>query len=259
MRFLVFNKLALVLFCMCASSHGSDVLQVEVPGFGFFGDEDGSWLEVQQTDDGSRLELFLRAGGPDTPDFSVTWPAEEWTKMRFDEITIVGRPSATILFDAFEVAGGLGGLVTGREVYLQPKERDYHLLVFTDFGLCFEPDGQGGNTNTCSGSLILEYSIQAVEPPIPGDLNYDDRVDFADFVTLSSRFDPRWQGTPPHWRDGDFNLDRRISFSDFQILADNYGNVRETPPAAAPEPKSVMLPGLALLGLGRLLRRARSS
>ena len=226
-----------------------EIEQIEEPGIGFFGDGNSSWLEVEPTDDGSRLEVFLNPGGPNAPDFSVTWSAEQWTKIRFDEVTVEGRPATTVLFDPFSTDGGLGGISSGKEVYLQPQSRDYDLFVYTSFGNCFEPD----LTNTCTGRLLFEYSITPVEPPLPGDLNHDDRVNFADFLRLSTRFNPQWTGA--YWKDGDLNLDRRVNFADFLILSSNFGAVQEARLTAVPEPASCLLVSFALLGFSAIRRR----
>jgi hypothetical protein len=64
-------------------------------------------------------------------------------------------------------------------------------------------------------------SLAAVEvvPSIPGDLDGNGAVEFADFVTLSNNFDQRVLRRS----QGDLDGDRRVEFSDFVILASNYG------------------------------------
>ena len=92
--------------------------------------------------------------------------------------------------------------------------------------------------------------MSVVDPPIPGDFTFDDRVAFDDFLILSRWFDrePDTDVLPAYHR-GDADLDADVDFDDFRILADNYGAVREAT-AAVPEPTSAMLLALGLLGFG---------
>jgi hypothetical protein len=52
-----------------------------------------------------------------------------------------------------------------------------------------------------------------------GDINLDQRVDFADFLKLSQNFGKE----DATWSDGDFNGDSVVSFEDFLILQFNFG------------------------------------
>ena len=86
---------------------------------------------------------------------------------------------------------------------------------------------------------------------INGDADFNGRVEFADFLTLSGNFG--LDGA--FWSDGDFSADGRVAFADFLILSGNFGQ-GEAATASVPEPHSQ---GLLMLGaFGLLLLRTRS-
>lgn len=55
---------------------------------------------------------------------------------------------------------------------------------------------------------------------IPGDANYDGRVDLVDLITLARN----WGGPPSCWPWGDFNTDKVVDLADLTLLARNWGN-----------------------------------
>lgn len=65
------------------------------------------------------------------------------------------------------------------------------------------------------------FSLEAATPksfvPLPGDLNFDNHVDFVDFLLLAANFGK----ANAAWSDGDFDSDGTVSFQDFVILATN--------------------------------------
>ena len=72
---------------------------------------------------------------------------------------------------------------------------------------------------------------------------------FSDFLILSSNF-----GMSGQYTDGDFDKDGHIQFSDFLIQSQNFGQSSTVAAAPVPEPSTVVL---ALLGVVGLLTRRR--
>ncbi|MDB5171573.1 MAG: hypothetical protein JWN51_346 [Phycisphaerales bacterium] len=101
---------------------------------------------------------------------------------------------------------------------------------------------------------------------VSGDANFDGKVDFSDFVALSTHFGQ----VDPHWSDGNFLGDPTINFADFVALSTHFGATSLTSDqraqvaafaaahsSAVPEPASLGLAGIGALGL--LARRRRTA
>ena len=86
---------------------------------------------------------------------------------------------------------------------------------------------------------------------IPGDIDNNGAVDFADFPVLSNMFGQSVDaGT-----GADIDGDGEVAFGDFLILSDNFGQTAAA--SSVPEPSSVQLIGLGAMLIG-LVRRRRS-
>lgn len=86
------------------------------------------------------------------------------------------------------------------------------------------------------GRVTLEPGV----PLIPGDTDFDQDVDFADFLTLANNFKERSPLDPnvtvPNRNIGDFD-GGGVTFEDFLVLADNFG-FKLNASASVPEPHS---------------------
>lgn len=246
--------------CTCADlkllrSVGFGVNPPTVAKPGRHGDMDGSgsYLEFSNSETGGNIELALTQGDLESPYIAVEWVPDEpsWILLRFSGEgswlpRATTRPTVVTQFNPLDVPHGFP--IVG-EYVIQPSPRGAPVFAI---GLQARCAIHGGS---CSdfGTYRLQYSVEVIPEPLPGDANVDGKVAFDDFVTLSNNYGDILQP----WSRGDFNLDRKVDFEDFQIFANNYGTVRETPPAAVPEPASEILFSLGLL-IGAVLRRARS-
>jgi hypothetical protein len=69
---------------------------------------------------------------------------------------------------------------------------------------------------------------------LPGDANFDDKVDFTDLVVAAQNYN----GTGKTYAQGDFNFDTKVDSADLVLLAQNYNGVIIPPPPRAPVPLS---------------------
>ena len=84
---------------------------------------------------------------------------------------------------------------------------------------------------------------------IPGDIDGNGTVEFADFLTLSNTFGQ----TVEAGTGADLDGDGEIAFGDFLILSNNFGQTAAA--SAVPEPSGLVLLGIAGLIAARLRRR----
>jgi len=86
---------------------------------------------------------------------------------------------------------------------------------------------------------------------LPGDLDGNGEVDFADFLVLSVNYGQDF----PSYRDGNIDLKGHVDFADFLVLSANFG---KTPGdvAAVPEPHSWVV-GFGFLSLVVFRRHRR--
>ncbi len=97
-------------------------------------------------------------------------------------------------------------------------------------------------------SQVAAWVVHLVEP-LPGDANFDDRVDLNDFGILKAHLGSG------HWRDqGDFDRDFAVDLTDFGILKGNFGRSA----AAVPEPTGLALLLVGMLTLSVFVRNQRS-
>jgi hypothetical protein len=85
----------------------------------------------------------------------------------------------------------------------------------------------------------------AAMPLSPGDANGDGRVDINDLTIVLANYNQ----TGMTWSQGEFTGDGTVDINDLTIVLANYNTTYATGPAAAPEPSSVVLLGVGVIGL----------
>ena len=87
---------------------------------------------------------------------------------------------------------------------------------------------------------------------LAGDTDGDMDVDITDFNALAGNFGD----SPVEWTDADFDADNDVDITDFNALAGNFGDY-ETGPGQVPEPTTIVLCMLGLVGAGMFVRAKR--
>ncbi len=155
----------------------------------------------------------------------------------------IGKREKLADFDAF---------VLSLDASLSDAELD--ALFVLSLGDC---DGDGSVDSrdlTCISSLDQRDSVLQILSSLPGDLNGNGTVDFADFLVFSANFGDE----SATYADGDLNIDATIDFRDFLVFSANFGQNSGTAGLnPVPEPGSTAL--LLIAALPLLLKRRRAA
>ncbi len=209
-------------------------------------ESNGSSISVTATTDGHLVEYSLANREGASPSefliFNSSWNSSQWTEFSVRQRTpdIGGTSFVRVHWAPWDDTPLSAN--PGSSLRLQPN-LDYTIaLGLQEFCETCEPE-----------SFIFEYSVNTVEPPLVGDFDDDDDVDMDDFLTLSDSYG---SGHFIFWKDGDADMNGVVDFPDFLLMSANFGTTRESTAAfAVPEPSSVALVSIGLLGLALLRRR----
>lgn len=118
-------------------------------------------------------------------------------------------------------------------------------------GDCNGDDVLGVSDLSCVSSIEARDLVLAALNTLPGDLDGNGEVGFADFITLSQNYGK----DSPRYVDGNIDLRGGVTFEDFIMLANGFG---KTPKdlTAVPEPTGIAMIWLGVL-CGTVARRRR--
>ena len=267
------RQTTLILGSICLSLnsllYASEVASTIQPAPGQYGGIEGRTVtDINATDDGHLIEFLIAPGSTgfvptDIPIelVTVTWNSESWTKLTIDQTEVVSDESVELALDGvffvdFNPHKSIPGISLPKpteSMTLEPRSYEFSLVPNLEL-VC-----EGAE---CQNDILvtLEYSIESVDDPLPGDFNFDGITDFNDFIILTRHFgvnDPIASQALPSFAKGDANLDGQTDFADFNILVANFGATQATSEASSvPEPGTKFL---ILCGVVTLLsfRRAK--
>ena len=115
--------------------------------------------------------------------------------------------------------------------------------------------------NAMTDSPTIEFliwdnlSVVIADAFFPGDADHSGTVDFTDLGILLNNYNQ-----PGVWETGDFDNTGTVNFTDLGILLNNYNQSAPTTTISVgvPEPSSIVLAGLGLVGMMLVVRRKRA-
>lgn len=127
---------------------------------------------------------------------------------------------------------------------------------FAELGDCNLDNQLNASDLSCVDSIDARDAVLDALNTLPGDIDGNGDISFADFLILSANFRSDAQA----YSDGNINVHGTIDFADFLILSNNFGKTVEAASAsgtasAVPEPSGCFLASIAPLAL--LARRSR--
>lgn len=176
-------------------------------------------------------------------DNEVLWIPTDRTRPRF-QAEQVGHDTSTAAWQRY---GDFSGAVNV----------DFAAWDFAVFNESLDCNRDGivdvRDMNCACGSGLGEAILAAIDS-LPGDLDGNGSVTFADFLQLSGNF-----GEAGDYTDGDLNCDGLVAFADFLILSGNFGSKGVSPGAsdlsAVPEASGMGLFAVSPIALLALRRR----
>jgi hypothetical protein len=132
-------------------------------------------------------------------------------------------PNATIrnyISSAYNVNGTLWTGTTGITSSNAQANRGHSSIGFADGADGVVINLPAGVSAAIPAGGVLPAGNELITYAFPGDANLDGKVDFNDFVAISTHF----LANDINWDHGNFNYDGVVDFNDFVILSTNFGD-----------------------------------
>ena len=273
--------------------HVSDVLSVTAPGvLGNDSDANGDSLTAIKVSNPTDGDLTFNSNGSFTYDPDTYFRGTDTFTYKANDGTDNSSPATvtievynnapTVVDDAYtldqdgfmSVTGALGVLKNDTDIdgdnfsaFVQDNVDNGMLSMNMDGSFVYMPLAGFSGTDTftyyatdgwdSSDLATVTFTVNAVNPDIPGDANRDGKVDGSDVTILAGNWQHGVTGTAnATWEMGDFNADGKVDGSDVTILAGNWQAGVEAATAAVPEPGTLALLLMAAFSLV-LIRRKR--
>lgn len=203
-------------------------------GYGRSGDnpnnESGATAVTVTNPDGTTSTAVTETGTPGPGPYAIS-------------SKLVANPASPTGWSLVARVGGYSATFDLPDLTMDPSGIAFHAGMFDPNHVTpalYAQDSQGSG----------DYADADVYATIPGDINLDGKVNFADLLVLAQHYGMQDAG----WTGGDLNGTGTVDFSDLLTLAQNYGAGTGAAFAAVPEPATF---GLGLMGLGMLARRRK--
>jgi fibronectin-binding autotransporter adhesin len=133
-----------------------------------------------------------------------------------------GSPNATIrnyISSAYNVNGSLWTGTTGITSSVAAANPGHSSIGFADGADGVVTNLPAGVSAAIPAGGVLPTGNELIASVFPGDGNMDGKVDFNDFVLISTHF----LAADINWDHGNFNYDGVVDFNDFVVLSTNFG------------------------------------
>jgi hypothetical protein len=150
-------------------------------------------------------------------------------------ITRTGEDSYDVLVDSFGAAADFSASRTFRN---PGTPVDWIEFVF------FNPASDTGSPPTDATDLYIR-SMEIIFR-LPGDANFDGKIDADDYFLIDRGFSHHLQG----YENGDFDGNGKVDADDYFIIDKSFALQHAPSPIAVPEPASILILSLAFMAVG---------
>jgi fibronectin-binding autotransporter adhesin len=173
---------------------------------------------------GPGVSADIAAGSAPSEQAALTLGAGSLLNIRNNSLTLnySGSPNAAIrnyISSAYNVNGTLWSGTTGITSSNAAANPGHRSIAFADGTDGVVINLPAGVSAAIPGGGQLPAGYELITSAFPGDGNLDGKVDFNDFVLISTHF----LASDINWDHGNFNYDGVVDFNDFVVLSTNFG------------------------------------